>query len=116
MKPRYVPRRGDLVWLDFTPQKGHEQAGRRPALVLSPKAYNGKTLLMLCCPITSRVKDYPFEVPVDHATIHGVVLADQIKSVDWVARRAAYAGKAGEDVMQDVLGKALTLLGDESLE
>ncbi|OGW66587.1 MAG: hypothetical protein A3H49_07975 [Nitrospirae bacterium RIFCSPLOWO2_02_FULL_62_14] len=116
MKSRYVPKRGDLVWLDFTPQKGHEQAGRRPALVLSPKAYNSKTLLVLCCPITSRVKGYPFEVPVESSTIHGVVLADQIKSVDWVARRAAYVGKASAEVLEDVLGKALTLLGDESLE
>jgi mRNA interferase MazF len=116
VKPRYVPKRGDLVWLDFTPQSGHEQAGRRPALVLSPKAYNSKALLMLCCPITSRVKGYPFEVPVESSTIHGVVLADQIKSVDWAARRAAYAGKVGEEVMQDVRGKALTLLGDELLE
>ncbi len=116
MKSRYVPKRGDLVWLDFTPQSGHEQAGRRPALVLSPKSYNSKTLLMLCCPITSRVKNYPFEVPVNHETIHGVALADQLKSVDWVARRAAYAGKAGEEIIQDVLGKALTLLGAESLE
>ncbi len=113
MKARYVPQRGDLIWLDFTPQSGHEQAGRRPALVLSPRAYNSKTLLMLCCPITSRVKGYPFEVLVDSTTIHGVVLADQIKSVDWATRHADYAGKAPPEVSQEVLDKALTLLGYE---
>lgn len=114
MKARYIPKRGDLVWLNFTPQSGHEQAGRRPALVLSPRAYNSKTLLMLCCPITSRVKGYPFEVPVGHAAIQGVVLADQIKSVDWSARQADYAGKASPEIVQEVLAKALTLLSDES--
>ncbi len=88
MRVRYVPKRGDLLWLDFTPHSGHEQAGRRPALVLSPRFYNRKTDLMLCCPITSQVKGYPFEVSVSSTTISGVILADQIKSVDWVARRA----------------------------
>ena len=84
MVKRYIPERGDLVWLNFTPQAGHEQAGPRPAVVLSPSGYNGKTGLMLCCPITSRVKGYPFEVAVEGVTgITGVILADQIKSLDW---------------------------------
>ena len=84
-----VPDRGDLVWLDFGPQAGHEQSGRRPALVLSPAAYNAKVGLALCCPITSQVKGYPFEVPVpEGAAIAGAVLADQVRSLDWRARRA----------------------------
>ncbi len=86
----YTPERGDVVWLNFTPQSGHEQAGRRPALVLSPQAYNGKTDLMLCCPVTSRVKGYPFEVPVVPAAgkVGGVALSDQVRCLDWKAREA----------------------------
>ena len=82
---RYVPDTGDIVALDFTPQAGHEQAGRRPALVLSPAAYNGKTGLMLCCPMTRQIKNYPFEVRIA-GTLPSVVLADQIKSLDWSSR------------------------------
>lgn len=87
----YVPDRGDVVWLDFTPQAGHEQAGRRPALVLSPAAYNRKAGLMLCCPITSQVKGYPFEVQVAPSTgkVAGVVLADQVRCLDWRSRNAS---------------------------
>src|SRR5215218_2502163 len=84
-----VPDRGDVVWLDFNPQTGHEQAGRRPALVLSPVAYNRKVGLALVCPITSQVKGYPFEVQMPEGTeVAGVILADQVKSLDWRARRA----------------------------
>ncbi len=108
-KPRYVPERGDVVWLNFTPQAGHEQAGHRPALVLSPERYNARTGLMLCCPITSQIKGYPFEVALN-ADIAGVVLADQIKSVDWVARKAARKGLVSSQVMSEVLAKGLTLL------
>ena len=93
MVTRYVPERGDVVWLNFTPQAGHEQAGHRPALVLSPAAYNGKTGLMLCCPITSQVKGYPFEVQLSpDAGVRGVVLSDQVKSLDWRARQARRKG------------------------
>lgn len=107
MVTRYVPDRGDLVWLNFTPQAGHEQAGHRPALVLSPAAYNDKTGLMLCCPITSRVKGYPFEIKLDvRAGLSGVILADQIKSLDWRARRAKRKGKASAEVT----GRAIELL------
>ena len=85
----YVPARGDVVWLDFNPQAGHEQAGRRPALVLSPASYNGKLGLAIVCPITSRVKGYPFEVSIPSGfAVAGVVLADQVKNVDWQARNA----------------------------
>lgn len=87
----FVPDRGDAVWLEFTPQAGHEQSGRRPALVLSPRAYNARVGLALVCPITSRAKGYPFEVEVPEGLgIAGVVLADQVKSLDWVARRAEF--------------------------
>jgi mRNA interferase MazF len=90
----YVPQRGDIVWLNFTPQQGHEQAGVRPALVLSPQAYNQKSGLMIACPITSQVKGYPFEVPVRAKKINGSILADQVKSVDWRARNTSFVEHA----------------------
>jgi mRNA interferase MazF len=106
-----VPDRGDLVWIHFNPQSGHEQAGRRPALVLSPAAYNGRVGLALLCPITSQVKGYPFEVPLPAGSeIEGVILSDQLKSLDWRAREAEQAGRAPEPVLQEVLGKLSTLL------
>ena len=107
----YVPARGDIVWLRFTPQAGHEQAGRRPALVLSPKMYNGKTSLALFCPITSRAKGYPFEVLLPSTDgVSGVVLADQVKSLDWRARHARFAGHATRQVVGEVLEKVRVLL------
>jgi len=110
VKP-YVPDRGDVVWLNFTPQAGHEQAGHRPALVLSPSIYNGKTGLMLCCPVTSQVKGYPFEVALDKRSgTGGVVLADQVKSVDWRARHADKKGKASKPVVDQVLARIGALL------
>ena len=109
--PRYVPDRGDVVWLDFTPQSGHEQAGKRPALVMSPRQYNTVTGLMVCCPITSRVKGYPFEVEVKGArSVTGVVLADQVKSLDWVARSAKYQAKADPGVVREVRAKLAVLI------
>ena len=110
MKPTYYPNRGDVVLLDFTPQTGHEQAGRRPALVLSPVEYNRKVGLMLCCPITSQSKDYPFEVELSGLRTYGVVLSDQIKSLDWNARRVELKEKAPATIVQEVLAKAATLL------
>ncbi|MBO8163917.1 MAG: endoribonuclease MazF [Brevibacillus sp.] len=106
MVARYVPERGHVVWLQFTPQAGHEQAGRRPALVVSPGMYNGKVGLALFCPVTSKQKGYPFEValPVD-LPISGVILADQVKSLDWQARQATYICTAPDDVIQEVLEK-----------
>jgi mRNA interferase MazF len=111
MAVRYVPDRGDLVWLEFDPQKGHEQAGHRPAVVLSPRAYNHKAALALFCPITSRIKGYPFEVVLPHGLpIQGAVLCDQLKSLDWSARQVALAGELPKESLHDVLAKVLTLL------
>lgn len=107
----YVPGRGDIVWLSFMPRVGHEQAGRRPALVVSPRAYNDKTSLALFCPITSKVKGYPFEVALPaKGSITGVILSDQIKSLDWRARRARFATQAPEKVVREVLDKVAVLL------
>jgi mRNA interferase MazF len=107
----YVPDRGDAVWLTFTPQAGHEQRGRRPALILSPAAYNGKVGLAICCPITNQEKGYPFEVkiPPDLA-VTGVILCDQVKSLDWNARNVEFIVKLPDDVVADVLAKLNTLL------
>jgi mRNA interferase MazF len=107
----HVPDRGDLVWLTFDPQAGHEQRGRRPALTLSPKTYNARVGLALFCPITSQMKGYPFEVPMpEKGPITGVVLSDQIRSLDWRARRSRLAGKAPDRVVEEVLGKLRTLV------
>ena len=108
----YVPEAGDLVWLTFDPQVGREQAGRRPGLVVSPASYNGKSGLALLCPITSRVKKYPFEVPLPAGSpVSGVALADQLKSVDWSERRAEFIACAGRDFLEEVLGRLAPLLG-----
>lgn len=107
----YVPQRGDLVWLAFDPQAGREQAGRRPALVLSPLEYNQKVGLMLACPVTTRAKDYPFETVLpDGLAVTGVVLADHVKSLDWQARQAGFAAKAPAETTAEVLSKLKTLL------
>jgi mRNA interferase MazF len=106
-----APDQGDVVWLNHDPQAGHEQAGHRPALVLSPKAYNAATGLMLCCPVSSQVKGYPFEVElVGVKGLKGVVLSDQLRSLDWEARGAERAGRAADDVVSDVLAKLKVLL------
>ena len=110
-KRPYVPDRGDIVWLQFNPQAGHEQAGHRPALVLSPASYNRRSGLMLCCPMTSQRKGYPFEVVVEVDTDHeSVVLADQVKSLDWKVRKAVKKGTASIDVIAETLSKLQTLL------
>jgi len=106
----YVPDAGDIVWIHFTPQAGHEQAGRRPALVLSPAAYNGKTSLMICCPMTTRIKNYPFEVLIGGAA-PGAVLADQVKSLDWRSRKAVRGGRASGDELAEVRAKIHALIG-----
>lgn len=111
MVAAFIPDRGDLVWLQFDPQAGREQAGKRPALVLSPKAYNGRVGLAILCPITSRMKGYPFEVALPSgAAIDGVVLADQAKSLDWRVRQARFAGRADAAVVAETLTKLRTLL------
>jgi mRNA interferase MazF len=105
-KAAYVPDRGDIVKMSFDPQSGHEQAGWHPALVISPAAYNRASSLALFCPITSRVKGYPFEVPLPPGLpAAGVVLADQVRSLDWKARGAALAGQAPDAVIQGVLAR-----------
>ena len=110
----YVPKRGDLVWLTFDPQVGHEQARRRPAFVLSPEAYNRKTSLFLACPVTSRVKGYPFEVALPAGLpVSGVILADQIKSLDWKVRKARFAAKVTSEVIEDVVALILPLIDEE---
>ena len=111
MPARYVPDRGDVVWLEFDPQAGHEQAGHRPAVVLSPRAYNQKSGLALFCPITSRIKGYPFEVvlPPD-LPVQRAVLCDQVKNLDWSARRSRLAVKLPADILEDVLAKVRALL------
>lgn len=112
MKPAYVPRRGDAVWLNFNPQSGHKQAGHRPALVLSPEEYNRKTGLAIFCPITSQVKGYPFEVKLPTGLpVNGVVLADQIKSLDWQVREAALIKKLPPQIVNEVTGLLITLFG-----
>ena len=109
---RYVPERGDLVWLTFDPQAGREQAGRRPALVLSPALYNRRANLMLACPITNQAKGYPFEVALPGGlAIGGVVLADHVKSADWTARRVEFATRAPAAVLAEVYGQASSAVG-----
>ena len=111
MVKEYTPNRGDIVVFDFNPQAGKEQAKRRPALVLSPKAYNAKVGLAIMCPITSKKKGYPFEVDIPpNELIEGVVLSDQVKSLDWRVRRASFACKAPEGVVATTLAKLDTLL------
>jgi len=106
----YIPDRGDIVWTTLNPQAGHEQSGRRPALVLSPKAYNAKVGLAILCPITSQVKGYPFEALIpDGMPIAGVVLSDQVKSLDWRAREAEWICTLPVEVTREVLDKLETL-------
>lgn len=113
MAAAYCPRRGDVIWLSFDPQSGHEQAGRRPALVLSPEAYNRRVGLALLCPITNKAKGYPFEVLLAvGASVAGVALADQVKSLDWRARQAEYAGTIPATTLGEVLAKLRTLLDE----
>ncbi|WP_457607441.1 endoribonuclease MazF [Nitratifractor sp.] len=107
---KYVPERWDIVWLDFNPQSGHEQRGRRPALVLSPRIYNEKTSLCLCLPITSKVKGYPFEVPLEGLPVEGVVLSDQLKSLDFRAREASFLCKVPQEIVRIVQENVIALV------
>jgi len=114
-KGDYVPERGDAVWITLDPQAGHEQAGRRPALVLSPAAYNGRVGLALLCPITNQVKGYPFEVVLPaELLVKGVVLADQVKSLDWRARKVTRICTVPEDIITQVLQRLNALLAAEA--
>ena len=113
MSVSYCPKRGDIVWISLNPQAGHEQAGHRPAIVLSPEPYNSKVGLALLCPITSQVKGYPFEVPLPPGLqVSGVILADQVKSMDWKVRHTSFCCTLSSDIVHDVLNKLGTLLDD----
>lgn len=106
MASSYCPRRGDIVWLNFNPQAGHEHAGHRPALVISPESYNRKVGLALFCPITTQSKGYPFEVAIPPGmAVSGVILSDQVKSLDWKARKARFGEKLPIEALQEVLAK-----------
>jgi mRNA interferase MazF len=112
MPPRYIPRVGDLITIDFDPQTGREEAKRRPAIVLSPANYNAKAGLALVCPITSRIKGYPFEVILpSNLKATGAILVDQIKSLDWQTRSARYIGPSTEDVVEEIRARLRALLG-----
>jgi mRNA interferase MazF len=106
----YVPASGDIVWLQFDPQAGHEQAGHRPALVLSPQRYNKARGMMICCPMTSRIKGYPFEVVVSTEP-PSAALADQVKALDWRVRQAQHKGKVPATVLAEVRAKLKVLIG-----
>jgi len=107
----YIPDRGHAIWLTFDPQAGHEQTGRRPAVVLSPAAYNRRIGLLLACPVANQAKGYPFEIPLPpHTAVSGVVLSDQVKSTDWRARQAAFICELPEATVADVVAKLATLL------
>lgn len=110
MARSYVPDAGDIVWISFSPQTGHEQAGHRPAVVLSPAAYNAKTSLIVCCPMTTHIKSYPFEVVVAGES-PSAVLADQVKSLDWRKRRAKRKGTISTSELAEVRAKIRALIG-----
>lgn len=110
MAKGYVPDALDVVWLQFDPQAGHEQAGHRPAVVLSPAAYNSKTGLLVCCPLTTKIKGHPFEVLVSVEGVESAILSDQVKSLDWKARRARKRGTIAPEAMRHVKAKLKALL------
>ncbi|MFQ5930203.1 MAG: endoribonuclease MazF [Acidobacteriota bacterium] len=110
----YIPERGDIVWLQFNPRAGHEQAGHRPALVISPRTYNRRVGLALFCPLTSQVKAYPFEVVVPPGLkVEGAILSDQIKSLDWRVRKANRICTVPSDVLEETIAKILALVDPE---
>lgn len=109
MAAAYVPDEAYVVWLNFTPQSGHEQAGRRTAVVLSPKAYNGRAGLLVCVPVTNQIKGYPFEVVLSGAGATGAAMADQVKSLDWRVRQAERKGTATPAEMAEIKSKIKSL-------
>lgn len=111
MVGNYIPERGDLIWIEFNPQAGKEQAGHRPALVLSEKKYNQVTGLSILCPITSKVKGYPFEVKINLKEVSGVVLADHVKNFDWRERKAAFIAKAPETAVDEIINIINIIIG-----
>jgi mRNA interferase MazF len=110
VKNNYIPNRGDYVWLNFTPQSGHEQMGKRPAVVISPKEYNEKVGLAIFCPITSKEKGYPFEVKINLKKIRGVILTDQVKSLDWGSRNIEFISKSTKEEFKEVIEKLSLLI------
>ncbi len=111
MMSNYIPQRGDVVWINMHPQAGHEQAGRRPAIVLSPRSYNDKVGLALFCPVTNQIKGYPFEVIIPSGVkVTGAILSDQVKSLDWKIRNTEYYTKVPETVVLEIFKKLSTLL------
>ncbi len=106
----FVPDRGDIIWIDFDPARGHEERGRRPALVVSPKVYNSRSGLILVCPITSHIKNYPFEVPLLSGSLQGAVLVDHVRSVDWRSRNARYVERLSEETLKEVQAKLKSLV------
>lgn len=107
---KYVPKKGDIVWLNFDPQSGHEQAGKRPALIISPLKYNEKSRLAFVCPITNQKKGYPFEVDLLKTKTTGVVLSDQLKALDWSARKAELIETCPKEILSAVLEKIQAIL------
>lgn len=105
VRKKYVPKRGDIVWLNFSPTEGHEQGGRRPSLVLSPEPYNRLIGLAVVCPITQRVKGYSFEVPISIGKVKGVILSDHIKSIAYKERKIKYIDQASEVIIEEVIQK-----------
>ena len=110
VSPKYVPERGDIIWIDFSPQLGHEQRGRRPALVISHRKYNEKVGLGIFCPITSKSKDYPFEVKIELAKVKGAILFDQVKNLNWAARKTEFIEKLESRKLQDVIERIEVLI------
>ena len=107
----YIPERGDAVWITFNPQAGREQAGHRPAVILSPASYNGRVGLAILCPITGQAKGYPFEIALpDNLEISGVVLSDQVKSLDWRTRKVSFICKLPEETLSEIVQKLATLI------
>lgn len=106
----YIPDVGDIIWLNFDPQAGHEQAGHRPAVVLTPAIYNNATSLLICCPLTTKIKGYPFEVEIEGKP-RNVVLSDQVKSLDWRVRKAEWKGKVSPQALAEMKAKIGALLG-----
>lgn len=109
---RYIPDRGDIVWINFNPTKGREQKGARPALVVSPLSYNDRVGMMLACPITSKVKGYPFEVVLTLRVLDGVILVDQIRSIDWICRPVTMIGRCDEKTIEEVRHKLYVLINE----
>lgn len=106
----YIPDRGDIAWVNFDPIRGHEQGGKRPAFVVSSRVYNGKSHMALICPITSKAKNYPFEVPIAINKIKGVILTDQVRNVDWVNRKVEFVGKVDVEIIKMVQDRLVRLI------